>query len=358
MTHYDLLYLPYLIQTNIHRGVTRLSSADEIKQAYRRIALSSHPDKVNLEQRDEATKKFQELQVAYEVLQNPVRRREYDSEVFGISDVVTSPGSFEDDNRPHSWAYSMPPTPESSRRGQRYSSFEPRRDEPRLMTFLEATLLFHPEDRRHLWLCSDEDDPAHQGRRHLIKNLYVSLQEYIPHLVYLTLRVFSREVIEVTLFRFRYLDDGTKLVELVRKKIQLKPFIDTAAATIDLAEMGNELPFSAMSSSNRCKQRLSLVPKDEAELFGDNYDGQFFRREGSFCDVKVQLTVYKDDLRIKKKLCSFEFDIPSLNLMSVSARFRGRLKRGHFTTVLKGQGLWKSQQGGDRGDLFVELLVK
>ena len=78
--------------------------------------------------------------------------------------------------------------------------------------------MFHPEDRRHLWLCSDEDDPAHQGGRHLIKNLYVSLQEYIPHLVYLTLRIFSREVIEVTLFRFRYLDDGTKLVELVRKQ--------------------------------------------------------------------------------------------------------------------------------------------
>ena len=96
-----------------------------------------------------------------------------------------------------------------------------------------------------------------------------------------------------------------------------------------------------MSPSNRCKQRLSIVPKDEAELFGDNYDGQFFRHEGSFYDVEVQHTVYKDDLRIHKKFWSFEFDIPSLNLMSVSARFRGRLKRGRFTTMLKGQGLWK-----------------
>src|SRR5208282_2388746 len=157
-------------------------------------------------------------------------------------------------------------------RGQRYSSFEPRRNEPRLMTFLEATLMFHPEDRRHLWLCSEEDDPACQGGHHLIKRLYVSLQEYIPHLAYLILRIFCREVIEVTLFRFRYLDDSIKLVELVRTPIQLKPFLDTAIATIDLADMGNEFPFPSISSSKRYKQRLSIVPKDEADLFGDNYE--------------------------------------------------------------------------------------
>ena len=93
-----------------------MSSLQEIKQAYRRIALSSHPDKVSIEQRDEATKKFQELQVAYDVLQDPVRRKEYDSEVFGIANVVTPPGSFSDYDRPHSWAYSMPPTPESTRK--------------------------------------------------------------------------------------------------------------------------------------------------------------------------------------------------------------------------------------------------
>ena len=186
MTHYDLLYSPSLMQTNFYRGVTRLSSSQEIKQAYRRIALSSHPDKVNPEQRDEATKKFQELQVAYDILQDPIRRKEYDSEVFGIANVITS--FSDDDDRPQSWAYSMPPTPESptrsgrderSWRSQRYSSFEPRPDEPVLMTFLDATLRFHPEDRRHLWLCNDEDDPAQQGGHHLIKCLYVSLQEYI-----------------------------------------------------------------------------------------------------------------------------------------------------------------------------------
>ena len=50
---------------------------------------------------------------------------------------------------------------------------------PKVMTFLEATLRFHPEDRRHLWLCSDEDDPAIHGESHIVKQLQVSLQEYV-----------------------------------------------------------------------------------------------------------------------------------------------------------------------------------
>lgn len=183
--------------------MTRLSSSQEIKQAYRRIALTSHPDKVNSNQREEATKKFQEIQVAYDVLQDPIRKKEYDNQTFGAAAATNSfhtpPPSFDDDSRPRSWNrsgtwnhYSTPPTPESPYRSgreerrffrnQRHSMYETNRREeaPRLMTFTEAAMMFHPEDRRHLWLCSDEDDPAEQGGNRLSKRLYVSLQEYVP----------------------------------------------------------------------------------------------------------------------------------------------------------------------------------
>ena len=169
-------------------------------------------------------------------------------------------------------------------------------------------------------------------------------------------RLFSREVVEVTLFRWRYLDDSTKLVELVRKSIKLKPFLDIKAGILDLADMGNEFPLSSIYRGN--KQHLSLIPKDEAELFGDNYEGQFFRHEGSYFDVAVQHSVYKDDLRIQKRWFSFKLSIPALNGMSISAKFKGRLRRGRFKAVLKGQGLWKTREDGERGDLFVELIVK
>ena len=124
--------------------------------------------------------------------------------------------------------------------------------------------------------------------------------------------------------------------------------------------MGNEFPIppNSLPSTPRYKQLLSIIPADESQLYGDNVDGQFFRRSQDSADVGVQHTFYKDDLRIVKKLWSFELDIPALNGFSVVTKFNGRLRRGRFHTVLRGQGMWKWQQGGKRGDLYVELIVK
>lgn len=172
--------------------------------------------------------------------------------------------------------------------------------------------------------------------------------------------MFSREVIEITLFRFRYTEDSTKLVEILRKPIKLKPFLSDVAGKIDLIDMGNEFPPPPSTSliAKRYKQEISIIPIDESELFGENYDGQFFRHEGSLYNVAVQHTISKDDSRIVKKMWSFEIDIPSLNGWAVFARFKGRLRTGRFTTVLKGQGMWKYYEGGERGDLYVQLIVK
>ncbi|KAF7806255.1 DNAJ protein JJJ1-like protein [Senna tora] len=62
-------------------GLQRDSTPDEIRSAYRRLALQRHPDKLvksGLSQA-EATAQFQELQHAYEVLSDPKERAWYDS---------------------------------------------------------------------------------------------------------------------------------------------------------------------------------------------------------------------------------------------------------------------------------------
>jgi DnaJ-class molecular chaperone len=58
-------------------GVERNASQEEIKKAYRRLALRYHPDR----NRDnpEAIKKMKEINEAYSVLSDPGKRREYDS---------------------------------------------------------------------------------------------------------------------------------------------------------------------------------------------------------------------------------------------------------------------------------------
>jgi molecular chaperone DnaJ len=62
-------------------GVSRNASADEIKKAYRKLALKYHPDR-NPENK-EAEEKFKESAEAYAVLSDPEKRAQYDQ--FGHS---------------------------------------------------------------------------------------------------------------------------------------------------------------------------------------------------------------------------------------------------------------------------------
>lgn len=57
-------------------GVRRDATEEEIKEAYRRLALKYHPD-VNPSK--EAAEKFIEINKAYAVLKDPLKRREYDN---------------------------------------------------------------------------------------------------------------------------------------------------------------------------------------------------------------------------------------------------------------------------------------
>src|SRR6059036_1805732 len=58
-------------------GVSRSASEDDIKKAYRKLALRYHPDR-NPEDRHEAEERFKEISEAYQVLSDPERRGLYD----------------------------------------------------------------------------------------------------------------------------------------------------------------------------------------------------------------------------------------------------------------------------------------
>ncbi|NTV02114.1 MAG: molecular chaperone DnaJ [Chlorobiaceae bacterium] len=70
-------------------GVGRSADKDEIKKAYRKLALKYHPDK-NPDNK-EAEEKFKEVNEAYEVLSNDDKRRRYDQ--FGHAGVGSSAAS-------------------------------------------------------------------------------------------------------------------------------------------------------------------------------------------------------------------------------------------------------------------------
>src|SRR3989304_1131353 len=55
-------------------GIARGASADDVKRAYRRLAMQFHPDRVPTEQKAEAEERFKDVSEAYEVLADEEKR--------------------------------------------------------------------------------------------------------------------------------------------------------------------------------------------------------------------------------------------------------------------------------------------
>jgi tetratricopeptide (TPR) repeat protein len=64
-------------------GVERSASEGEIRDRFRKLARENHPDRYRGPDKSDAERKFQTLTEAVNVLTNPVRRRQHDTELTG-----------------------------------------------------------------------------------------------------------------------------------------------------------------------------------------------------------------------------------------------------------------------------------
>jgi len=71
--------------------VSRTATEQEIKKAYKRLALKWHPDK-NPDKKEEALLEFKKISEAYEVLSDGEKRRQYD--LVGRADAQPAPTTF------------------------------------------------------------------------------------------------------------------------------------------------------------------------------------------------------------------------------------------------------------------------
>src|SRR4051794_10092724 len=67
-------------------GVARTADGEEVKRAYRRLAMKYHPDRNNGDGKAEAEQRFKECAEAYEVLSDEAKRKRYDQ--FGHAGVA------------------------------------------------------------------------------------------------------------------------------------------------------------------------------------------------------------------------------------------------------------------------------
>ena len=68
-------------------GVNKNATEDELKKAYRKLAKKYHPD-ANLDNKEEAEKKFKEVNEAYETLSDPQKRKMYDHLVVKVDIIL------------------------------------------------------------------------------------------------------------------------------------------------------------------------------------------------------------------------------------------------------------------------------
>ena len=66
-------------------GVAKDATEEQIRKAYKKLALRWHPDK-NPDNKKEAEEKFKEINEAYSVLSDPKKRNEYDNGGFSFGD--------------------------------------------------------------------------------------------------------------------------------------------------------------------------------------------------------------------------------------------------------------------------------
>ena len=71
-------------------GVGKTATADEIKSAYRKLAMKYHPDRNPGDK--VAEEKFKEAAEAYDVLHDPEKRQRYDQ--FGHAGMGNGPGGY------------------------------------------------------------------------------------------------------------------------------------------------------------------------------------------------------------------------------------------------------------------------
>jgi DnaJ homolog subfamily A member 2 len=76
-------------------GVSKEASQSEIKKAYHKAALASHPDKVSEDQREEAEHRFKAAGQAYEILSDIEKRQLYDAHGMAAFDGSRGPAGMD-----------------------------------------------------------------------------------------------------------------------------------------------------------------------------------------------------------------------------------------------------------------------
>lgn len=291
------------------------SNEDEIKKAYRKLALKFHPDKNS---DAEAEDRFKEIAEAYEILNDPKKRNIYDQfGEEGLKNGMSSQGNLFRSNF-HNDSHAS------------FSSFFHGSDHFDILFGQDDDDLFNPFRRFTFSRVGgySHEDGVWKGQRHRQgkaeeHDLLVSLEE-----------VMHGCTKRVKITRKRLSPDGRsmrsedKVLNVVVKKGW------KAGTKITFPREGDETPNSGPSD-------ITFILKDQ--------EHPDYRRDGPNI-------VYTAKITLKEALCGCTINVPTLDSRMMPLPCSDIIKPGTVRR-LRGEGLPLPKSPSQRGDLVVEFQV-
>ncbi|CAK9808401.1 DnaJ protein homolog 1 [Anthophora plagiata] len=302
-------------------GISKNASDDDIKKAYRKLALKYHPDK---NRSAGAEEKFKEIAEAYEVLSDAKKREVYDK--FGEEGLKGGAGSAGGGGGGTTYTYHGDP---KATFAQFFGSASP------FQAFFEFGT---PIGNRVFTLHDDDmdiDDPLgpNSGRG---GNKDRAQDPAIEHDLYITLEEIlwgctkkmkiSRRVVQ---------PDGTTKKEDKVLTINVKPGW----------KAGTKITFQKEGDQGRGK-----VPADIVFIIRDK-PHPLFRREGN--DIR-----YTCKLSLKQALCGTVIEVPTLTGEKITLNLTREIVKPNMVKRIQNHGLPFPKEPSRKGDLLVSFDIK
>lgn len=328
-------------------GISKGASDDEIKKAYRKLALKYHPDK---NRSPGAEEKFKEIAEAYEVLSDTKKRDVYDK--FGEEGLKG--GSAGPGTGASGASYTFHGDPRATF-AQFFGSASP------FQTFFEfggpgagnRVFAFHDDDM-------EMDDPFNLGmgtqqraggpggafRSHSFNFAGPNAGQRSPkdraqdaaieHDLYVTLEdILNGTTKKMKISRRVLQPDGTTKREDKVLNINVKPGW----------KAGTKITFQKEGDQGRGK-----VPADIVFIIRDKPHANF-RREGS--DIR-----YTCKIPLKQSLCGTVVEIPTLTGEKISLNLTKEIVKPNTVKRIQGYGLPYPKEPSRKGDLLVSFDIK
>jgi DnaJ-class molecular chaperone len=294
MNYYDIL------------GISKDASESDIKKAYRSLSLQYHPDRNS---NADATKKFQEINQAYEILSDVQKRKQYDMGG-GIEDMGGGfPGGM-----PHEFQNVF---------NMMFGGGFPGGGFPGMGGMGGPEIrIFHGGIPTHIHMGGGNPFQRFQKPPPIIKNISISLEQ-----------AFSGCMFSLDIERW-VLENEEKVNGNTTIYINIPPGTDDGEI-ITLQERGHII-------NDTCKGDIKIVMKVE--------NNTEFQRMG--LDL-----VFKKTLSLKEALCGFKFEIQHLSgkVLYLNNNSNNSIIKPNYKKILPSMGIQRANQSGN---LIIDFQVE